>query len=362
VPLNYESARQLLESTFTQAEADFATGVVPATDAVFAQACGPIFTSQTQAYREGLIGCILARIQDRNINIRQPYINQGDRAFNGRTLDQTVINPFLRAKRVPSSTGPYLSAFRRSIQFIPETRQGLRDKAGYDQFLVALGRLENETDAEALLGMLRFVLLKFVELRDAAHVALTTPHRISLDQYDTLLTGLLSTPSQGRFPVILLVATFRAINSYFVQNWIVEMQGINEADSPSGAGGDITIRSGNQTVLVCEVTERSVDASRVVTTFQTKIAPQQIEEYLFFVRPSAASLEARQQAHQYFAQGHEVNFLEIKMWILMILATMGRRGRSLFNQHLIELLSADDIPRTVKVVWNTQIERLIAPA
>ncbi len=362
MPLNYDSARMLLEATVPQAEADFAIGSVPNADATFRQACEAIFGSQTQAYREVLLGCVLARIQDRSINIRQPYVNQGEYAFNGRTLDQQVVNRFLRSKRIPSSTGPYLSAFRRSVQFTEATRQGLRDKTGYDQLLVALGRLEAETADHELLTVLRFILYKFIELRDAAHIGLTTLQRVSLDQYDALITGLLATPSQGRFPVILLVATFRAIGSYFGQKWVVEMQGINEADSPSGAGGDITIKSGNQTVLVAEVTERPVDISRVVATFQTKIAPQQIDEYLFFIRPSGASPEARQQAHQYFAQGHEVNFLEIKTWIIMALATMGRRGRQLFNQFAIDLLGADDVPRTVKVAWNTEIERLVAPA
>ncbi len=200
--------------------------------------------------------------------------------------------------------------------------------------------------------MFRFVLFKFVELREAAHIGLTNLQKISLDQYDTLITSLLGTASQGRFPVILLVATFKAINEYFGQNWSVEMQGINEADSPSGAGGDITIKSGDETVLVAEVTERPINLSRVVATFQTKISPHQIEDYLFFIKPNGASVEARQQAHQYFAQGHEVNFLEVKTWILMALATMGRKGRKIFNQHLIELLGADDIPRTLKVAWN----------
>jgi hypothetical protein len=227
--------------------------------------------------------------------------------------------------------------------------------------MTALERLEATDSDEDLAKMLRFLLYKFVELREAAHITLTTLQRMSLEQYDTLITGLLATPSQGRFPVILLVATFRAISGYFDQNWVIEMQGINEADRPGGAGGDITIRSDGHTVLVAEVTERPVDLHRVVQTFQTKIAPQGIEDYLFFVRPQAAIPEARQQAHQYFAQGHEVNFLEIKPWMLMTLATIGGRGRQLFTQFSLELLAADDIPRTLKVAWNTQMEHLVAP-
>jgi hypothetical protein len=356
--LDYEAAKMLLEGTFALAEEDFAAGIIPDCDAAFIVACGGVFASQTQAHREVLLGCFLARMQDKTTDVRSPYVGQGDRAFNGRELDQRVVNPFLRTRHVPSTVGPYLSAFRRSVRFDLATRQGVRDKVSYDHLLRALERLE-ATDSDPA-KMLRFLLYKFVELREAAHIALTTLQRMSLEQYDTLITGLLATPSQGRFPVILLVATFKAVSGYFGQDWVIEMQGINEADRPGGAGGDITIKSDGHTVLVAEVTERPVDLHRVVQTFHTKIGPQGIEEYLFFVRPQAATQEARQQAHQYFAQGHEVNFLDIKTWMLMALASIGGKGRQLFTEFALELLGADDVPRTVKVAWNTQMERLVA--
>ncbi len=361
MPLDHERAKTLLSGTFAQAEAHFATRDILQADPAFMTACEVVFHSSTQSYREVLLGCVLARIQDHNIDVRKPYVNQGTDAFNGRTLDERVVNPFLQSKRVPCSRSPYLATFRRSVQFVPEIRQSQRDRAGYDAFLAAISVLEAETRDQALQTMLGFMLYKFVELREASNIALSTLQRVSLDQYDALITGLLATPSQGRFPVVLLVATFRAISGYFEQGWTVDVQGINQPDGPSGAGGDITIKKDDKTLLVAEVTERPVDIARVVATFQTKIAPNQIEDYLFFIRPSGASLEARRQAHQYFAQGHEVNFLEIKPWILMALATMGRRGRQLFNQFALELLGANDIPRTLKVAWNTQIEGLVAP-
>jgi hypothetical protein len=103
-----------------------------------------------------------------------------------------------------------------------------------------------------------------------------------------------------------------------------------------------------------------IDRNRVAATFNTKIAPNGIEDYLFFVRLAGVAPEAMAQARQYFTQGHEVNFLETKDWILMSLATMGRRGRDLFNRNLIALVDAADVPRPVKVAWNGRIERLVA--
>jgi hypothetical protein len=158
--------------------------------------------------------------------------------------------------------------------------------------------------------------------------------------------------------VLLVVATFNVIKEFFDLDWTIASQGINVADAASGAGGDITITSGGRIVMAVEVTERPVDRARVAATFNTKIAPAGIEDYLFFVRSSGVAPEARQQARQYFAQGHEVNFLEIKDWILMSLATMGRRGRASFNRALVGLLEAPDVPRTMKVAWNEQIAGL----
>jgi hypothetical protein len=65
-----------------------------------------------------------------------------------------------------------------------------------------------------------------------------------------------------------------------------------------------------------------------------------------------------QQAKQYFLQGHEVNFLEMKNWVLMVLATLGKKGRSIFNGVLAENTSNKDFPAALKISWNKQIARI----
>ncbi|MBI4308260.1 MAG: restriction endonuclease, SacI family [Chloroflexi bacterium] len=358
MPIDYESARRLLKKTFSKAEADLLNGVDPGVNEQVCEACKVLFISPTQAYREVFLGCLIARIQDRNINIRQPYIKQGPGAFNGRTLDEKVINPFLQEQRVPSSRGPYLSVFRRSVQFDASTREGLRDKEGYDALLRVIQYVGSLLDDAELLRSLHYLLYKFAELREKARIPLSRLQRLSLDQYDALLAGLIETPSGGRFPVLVVVATFRAIKEFFGLDWRIEWQGINVADTASGAGGDIRVASGDRVLMVAEVTERPIDRSRVVATFTTKIAPFEIENYLFFVKSSAPTPEAKQQAYRYFAQGHEVNFLEIKSWILMVLATIGKQGRAIFNKVLLELLDSRDVPAALKVTWNELITKI----
>ena len=302
---------------------------------------------------------MLARIQGKSLNIRLPYINQGARAYNGRTLDERAVNPFFHENRIPSSRGPYLSTFRRSVRFDVGTRGGLRDKGEYDALLKLVSYLEATNDDRALFSFLDYLLFKFVKLRESSAVSLSRLQRISLDQYERLISGLLGTPSGGRFPVLLVVATFRTIKNFFNLDWAIEHQEINVADTAAGAGGDITIRRAGEVLMAAEVTERPVDRTRVVATFNTKIAPHGIEDYLFFVKVSGVSEDARRQAHQYFSQGHEVSFLEIKDWILMSVATVGAKGRAIFNRVLLELLDDPELPRSLKMAWNAQIEGII---
>jgi len=357
--IDYAGARAALDSALKEVESALLGKNRPDADKDIRDACTSVFESTTQAYREVLLGCTIARLQDRSIDVTLPYLDQGASAFSGRTLDEKVVNPFLHDSRIPCSRGPYLSVFRRNVRFDGGTRSGLKDKTGYDNLLVLLAYLKGLKKKADFAAFLRYQIFKFLELREAANIPLSRLHRISLEQYRTLIAGLLSTPSGGRFPVFLVEAAFNTIIQFFMLDWTVAVQGINVADSASGQTGDITIRSGDRVVMAAEVTERTVDRNRVVTTFNTKIAPTGIEDYLFFVRLDGLTSDTKRQAQQYFSQGHEVNFVDVGDWILMSLATMGRKGRELFGRALLSLVDADDVPRSLKVAWNAEIAKLV---
>lgn len=327
-------------------------GTKPPVKTVLQEHLDAVFSSSTQAYREVLLGCAVARILDKSIDIHLPYVAHGPTAFNARDLDEKVINPFLQAKRVPCTKGPYLSTFRRQVRFHPATRDGLRDKTGFDSLLILIDHLAATSDDSDLAAFLLHVLFRFAQLREASIVPLTRLQRLSLEQYGMLFSSLLQTPSGGLYPVLLVVCMFKTIAHSFGLGWNVQWQGINVADAPSGAGGDITVRDGDRLVVAVEVTERQVDEARVVATFNTKIAPAGIQDYLFLVGATEPTEEAKSRARVYFAQGHEINFVQVCDWLLMLLATLGKTGRDLFNTNLMELLDAPDTPQTVRAAWN----------
>jgi hypothetical protein len=352
--IDYAEASNRLHVCFLWAEKNFLEGESVEVSEQIAKATERLFSSRTQAYREALLGCALARYLDEEIDIHLPYMNQGDTAFNGRTLDETVVNPLLQDKGVPCSKGPYLSALRRNIRFDPDTAKGLRDKEAFFAMLTFLDALA-KADEEAVLSYLRFLLLAFVKLRNSADIPLRKVSRLSLDQYGHLVEKLLATPSGGLMPVLLAVAMFQTIKGCYGLNWEIEWQGINVADSASGAGGDITIRRDGGIVLVIEVTERPISRERVVSTFNTKISENGLDDYLFFYSSNAPTSEAREQAKQYFAQGHDINFVSIRDWIVTAMITLGPKCRTMFIVNVVGLLGVKGVPAAIKQAWNDQI-------
>ncbi len=352
IALDYDDARARLTEAFVAAEQAVAGGTGSAADAVAAFGAR-VFASAAQSYREALLGCALARALDPRADIHLPYAAHGERAFNGRTLDERVINPFLKERNVPSSKGPYLAAFRRSVRFVPATGDGLRDRAGYEAMLAYIAALE-AADANGVEALLYDLCTRFVQLRDRSLVPLVRLIRMSLDQQGAIVAGLLASRSGGRFPVFITAAMLEALRDRFALPWTIAVQGINTADAASGAGGDIVVRDNRSDVVVMaiEVTERPIDRSRIVSTFTSKIAIDRIPEYLFLYTDAEPDAEARRAAFGYFAQGHDILFLQVEAWVRNCLGIVGAAGREGFIARLLDHLNTPEVPSALKQRWN----------
>jgi hypothetical protein len=361
--LSYQTAGIDLKRIFAFAEADAANGKMPAVSAAAQQAAFEMFDSGTQSIREALLGCALARLQDQTIDITLPYINHGPTAFNGRTLDEQVVNPFLKAAQIPSSKGPYLASFRRSVKFDAETGKGLRDKKAFTAMLSYIDELKSASSVEEIEALLRHLLWRFVMLRDKSKITLARINRLSLPQLNGLIVAMLNSKSGGRLPVMLSTAMLRTLKKQFNLPWNINQQGINAADAASKTGGDIDVTDTKTGTFVfsIEVTERVIDKSRVVTTFTSKISPHSIEDYLFFYSTSLPDKGALEVAKQYFAQGHDISFLNVEEWLRNCLVTVGSKGRTAFTNEFVDLLDQQDIPSEMKVLWNDLIKQLHEP-
>lgn len=354
--IDYERAKEVLAEEFAKAENEYFLATPPQVSQKAQEAAKILFNTSVQSYREALLGCAVVKVIDPEIDIRSPYAQQGERAFSGRSLDEKVINPFLTDRQIPCSRGPYLASFRRNIRFVEGTAAGLRDKEAYRAFLAYLEELE-QADANEARDLLRYLLYCFVELREQSNIPLIKLQRISLNQYKELIDKLLSQPSGGLFPVLLVVALLKTVAEIYNLSWEVKWQGINVADRAQGAGGDVMIMEGDQIRIAFEVTERQIDKTRIQATFQSKISPLGIKDYLFIFTEAEPIPEAQVLAKQLFAQGHEVGFVQVRDWVIYNLATAGVQGRETFLKVLLELL--EEAPATIKTIWNDQVRSLL---
>jgi hypothetical protein len=157
-----------------------------------------------------------------------------------------------------------------------------------------------------------------------------------------------------------VTATLNALSKTLGLDWSIHYHGINVADAASGSGGDVTVRVGERVIMVAEVTERPLKAERIAETFDSKIAPNSIDDYLFFLCDSPASEPAVEQARKYFFHGHDINFVNIESWTTHMLTLVGPAGRSQFLQELVREMSVEGVPTSLKVAWNNLINDIAA--
>ncbi len=357
-PVDIDTAKALLAETFELAESDHRDGAPVTIPSAIVAATERLFLSKTQAYRDALPSCAIARIIDPEIDIRLPATEYGENAFSGRSLAEKVVTPFLRERSVPTSAWPFLSALRGGARFMkggePRIQQ---DKDGFAAMVEIVDYLR-QSDAETVKNYLRYLMRRFIELRESHNITLKRISKPNLEQLSCLIKGMLTIKSGGRIPALLATAMFQTISECHALGWEVEFQGVNVADKASGALGDITIRKDGTLVLGVEVTERPIDQARVTLTFNQKVSPSGLADYLFITtaRPEDDALAA---ARRYTSVGHEMNFVPLVEWLVHNLATVGPACRSLFQAKMIELLGAQGVPAEMRVAWNDKMDEAI---
>lgn len=357
IPIDYSKATLDLNTLFTRPNEMVLLKSQEYLDS-FISELDALFNSRSQSFRETLLGCALAHLINPSIDVRSPYAKQSEKSFNGRTLDETVINPFLQANKIPCSKGPYLAVFRRNVTFTEKTRDGIRDRIAYDAMLMLLSVIESiEVEVESA-GFVRCLLSRFLMLRDQSRVPIVFIERLSIAQYSKLFQQLEECPSGGLLPVLLTVALFQTIQKRSSSQWQIGWQGINSADCATGAEGDITIKNEGDIFLAIEVTERPIDEIRVNSTFNTKILSNRVRNYLFIYTKAAPQETAQIAGSSYFTQGYNINFAHLHDLVINQFLISDEAFRKIYMLNLIDLLDNLTVPSSVKVFWNDNLKRI----
>jgi hypothetical protein len=210
--VDYEALRVRLQAAF--AEAQSKPNVRLAIPKPISAPLHALFTSKTQAFREGFLGALLVKLEHPEVNISHPYVKHGPDSFNGRTVDEKVVNPFLKSERIPSSRGPYLSVLRRGVKFKKETLVGIRDTKAFEA-LIELVDYAKVASKESRLALLRIILEQFIALRESSEIPVSRLNRLSHRQYEELLNRLGKIKSGGKIPVMLVTATLHSMIETF---------------------------------------------------------------------------------------------------------------------------------------------------
>jgi hypothetical protein len=94
--------------------------------------------------------------------------------------------------------------------------------------------------------------------------------------------------------------------------------------------------------------------------FGRHATPCFLQDYLFVYSNAVPAEDARKVARTYFSQGHEINFVQVKEWILNNLVTLGSKCRAVFTKELLALLDVREVPASVKIAWNDLVKKVVA--
>jgi SacI restriction endonuclease len=350
--IDYEQAQRELDQAGREAARLFEEGARPGVEQLFSEAAERVFSSKTASWREVLLGCVLARTVNASVNVRKPYVDPDDSlSFSGRTLDERVVNPYLVAQQIPATKGPYLATVRRSVPLTTETKRGVKDETAYEALMEALSAVERAS-ADECRQLLRHLMWSFFDLRAKHGIQLDRVERLNLDQTLRLAQDLLNVKSGGFAALHVAASAFFAVNVAWDLGWVVDVQGINVADTASGRSGDITLRKSGEILLVVEVTERALDQQRVTATFRSKIAEQRIRDYVFLIPKVAVTSGVRDLLNRLFAQGHSVEVVDMEIWLEGVLVTIGETGRRLFAEEMRKSFMGPGTPTNLKQAWN----------
>jgi hypothetical protein len=242
-----------------------------------------------------LMSCMLARIDEPNVDPRQPYTEIGtEQCFSGRTYDERYITSFINDNELPcNSTTAFLSPALRNINQPLTTDIVLvgRPPQLYSDALqvldnVANGRVEaNDVLTDIVRILLRVRNEKRARMRSLLEGMKYTRDSLPLSSETivTLIEQHLACRHSSRLPVLVVAAAYKAASDKLGES-ILPLNAHNAADEQTGAIGDVEVHLENDEDVVSayEMKMKRVtveDIDRAVTKMSNR--KPRIDNYVF---------------------------------------------------------------------------------
>lgn len=225
-----------------------------------------LVNSNIVALRYALLTQLLGKIANQSRDILA--IQSGDGSgWDARSFAKDVVVPWVIDNRniLGTSRDPYVGKPLRRERL--DSKAALRNTVLWNE-LVAFLRPLNNASREELEEAVKRCLSSIARRGRSQDVAIVFPQRVSLERLCEMTVDFIGKPSGGLRPMAICVALMQVIGKSMGLFDRVESQGINEADGPSNAVGDITCYKDNVIALVVEVKDMSItlaDCSHTVT-------------------------------------------------------------------------------------------------
>lgn len=234
--------------------------------------------------------------------------------WDARSLCSKVVVPWDQENQsvLGGSADPYVNNPLRRPRLDVQL-EALKNGADWEALVAFLERASAEGTSSALEGAINRYLRAVRRRLDSQVVHYGVPPRVSLDQLLYVLGHYLGPSSRGLRALAAATALFRILGTSLGQ-FSVMSQGLNEADSATGAPGDILcIGKDGQTVMAVEVKDRP----QTLVDVEAGIAKAQragVSRLLFIVsgavKKEAAAIRRRSVAA--WAQGIDVHTTDLQ--------------------------------------------------
>ncbi|MCY3878976.1 MAG: restriction endonuclease, SacI family [Rhodobacteraceae bacterium] len=276
-----------------------------------------LVNSKVLSIRYAVITQMLGKIADEHRSLL--FLQMGDGklpgAWDARSFCSAVIVPWVADNHdlLGTSPDPYVNNPLRRPR-LDEGEQQLRYRNEWDALLTFLLPLDSAPAGDLKAAFVR-CLASAARRLSAQSFGYQVPYRVSLPQMLRTLEAFVGEPSGGLRPLVVTAAMVSVLGRAFSIFAEVSSQGLNEADSMTGAPGDvICLDDDGKTVLAIEVKDRALTLADVRSSTRKARASSDPLSNLLFATPSVREDELgaiRQNMETAWASGLNISQIDI---------------------------------------------------
>ena len=274
-----------------------------------------------------------------------PETANADGRWDPRSFCTRVVVPWVRRTQnvLGTSSDPYVNNPLRR----PRLDEGMgslspSSRGEWEALVAFLSEMQSDGRRSTVEAALVRCLMSIARRLRSQSVVYPVPHRISLSQLCSLLDRYLAVSDGGLRPMIVATALMRTLGEAFSIFARVESQGLNEADTASGAPGDVScFGADEELVLAVEVKGHRLTYVELGATILSARSADVTN--ILFATPGIANADREEietRIADEFASGSNVHQISINDLVRTTFSLLGEDWRVRFINEICDELDA----------------------